>query len=137
MPDKNEVTALIPSVGADGRRPDQSNHKHSIPNSEEEINDDFENSEENMEDLLRKMRCMADPNYLHTVSMTELYQTSYKSRPPVIDGLLYAGVVYPCRSAEDRQVLSGSADCLPCQHRAKALGLCCSSGNGTLSCFRR
>lgn len=23
--------------------------------------------------------------------MTELYQTAYKSRPPIIDGLLYAG----------------------------------------------
>lgn len=23
--------------------------------------------------------------------MTELYQTAYKSRPPVIDGLLYSG----------------------------------------------
>ena len=34
---------------------------------------------------------MNDPRYLHTVSMTELYQTAYKSRPPIIDGLLYAG----------------------------------------------
>lgn len=34
---------------------------------------------------------MNDPHYLHTVSMTELYQTAYKSRPPVIDGLLYSG----------------------------------------------
>ena len=34
---------------------------------------------------------MADPHYLHTVSMTELYQTSYKSRPPIIGGLLYGG----------------------------------------------
>ena len=34
---------------------------------------------------------MNDPHYLHTVSMAELYQTTYKSRPPVIDGLLYSG----------------------------------------------
>ena len=38
-----------------------------------------------------KIRRMNDPHYLHTVSMTELYQTAYKSRPPIIDGLLYAG----------------------------------------------
>ena len=31
------------------------------------------------------------PRYLHTVSMTELFQTPYKSRPPIIEGLLYAG----------------------------------------------
>ena len=34
---------------------------------------------------------MSHPHYLHTVSMTELYQTPYKSRPPIIDGLLYGG----------------------------------------------
>ena len=40
--DTKEMTALVPSVGADGRRSDQSNYKHSISNSEEEINDNFE-----------------------------------------------------------------------------------------------
>ena len=34
---------------------------------------------------------MSDPAYLHTVSMSELYETVYQSRPPVIDGLLYSG----------------------------------------------
>ena len=34
---------------------------------------------------------MTDPQYLHTVSMTELYQTTYRSRPPIIEGLLHAG----------------------------------------------
>lgn len=37
------------------------------------------------------MKRMASPYYLHTVTMTELYQTTYKSRPPIIDGLLYGG----------------------------------------------
>ena len=37
------------------------------------------------------MKRMTDPHYLHTVSVTELYQTTYKSRPPIIDGLLYSG----------------------------------------------
>ena len=46
---------------------------------------------ENLEEIYRQMRRMADPYYLHTVSMTELYQTPYKSRPPIIDGLLYGG----------------------------------------------
>ena len=34
---------------------------------------------------------MTDPRYLHTLTMTELFQTTYKSRPPVVEGLLYAG----------------------------------------------
>ena len=37
------------------------------------------------------MRRMSDPAYLHTVSMNDLYQNIYQSRPPVIDGLLYPG----------------------------------------------
>ena len=41
--------------------------------------------------MRERIRRMNDPRYLHTVSMTELYQTVYKSRPPVIDGLLYSG----------------------------------------------
>jgi RecA-family ATPase len=44
-----------------------------------------------LRELYRRMQRMTDPHYLHTISMTELYQTSYKSRPPIIDGLLYAG----------------------------------------------
>ena len=37
------------------------------------------------------MQRLTNPHYLHTISMTELYQTAYQSRPPIIDGLLYAG----------------------------------------------
>ena len=44
-----------------------------------------------MEEMLRDMRRMSDPAYLHTVSMNDLYQNIYQSRPPVIDGLLYPG----------------------------------------------
>ena len=33
---------------------------------------------------------MTDLRYLHTLTMTELFQTPYKSRPPVVEGLLYA-----------------------------------------------
>ena len=56
-----------------------------------EINHPDENSPENFEDILRQMQRMSDPAYLHTVSMNELYETVYQSRPPVIDGLLYSG----------------------------------------------
>ncbi len=37
------------------------------------------------------MQRMADPRYLHTLTMTELFQTSYKSRPPIIENLLHSG----------------------------------------------
>ena len=44
-----------------------------------------------MEEMLRDMRRKSDPAYLHTVSMNDLYQNVYLSRPPIIDGLLYPG----------------------------------------------
>ncbi len=89
--DAKEKTALSSSVGADERQSFQTKSDYSIPTSNTEINYPGENSSENLEELYRQMQRMASPYYLHTVSMTELYQTTYKSRPPIIDGLLYGG----------------------------------------------
>ena len=86
-----EKTALATSVGADERQSFQTVYENSIPTSEPEINDQDELSEESFEEMCRKMQRIAAPYYLHTVSMTELYQTPYKGRPPIIDGLLYTG----------------------------------------------
>lgn len=91
MNDIKEKTALATSVDADERQSFQSNTANIIPALTEEINDLDVNSSENYEEMLRQMQRMASPYYLHTVSMTELYQTTYKSRPPIIDGLLYGG----------------------------------------------
>ena len=41
--------------------------------------------------MYRKIQRMTDPRYLHTLTMTELFQITYKSRAPVVEGLLYAG----------------------------------------------
>jgi RecA-family ATPase len=41
--------------------------------------------------MQRMMRRLNDPAYLHTVSMNDLYENVYQSRPPIIDGLLCAG----------------------------------------------
>lgn len=88
MQETNEkTTALIPSVGADGGQPLRNSTEQSIPDENAEINP----PEEDLQELYRRMQRMTNPHYLHTVSMTELYQTTYKSRPPIIDGLLYSG----------------------------------------------
>ena len=84
---EKKTTALLPSVGAGGGQPFHNSTDQSIPHEARESNP----TEENIEEMREKIRRMNDPHYLHTVSMTELYQTAYKSRPPVIDGLLYAG----------------------------------------------
>ena len=90
MNETKEKTALCTSVGADERQSVQ-NTISSISALDTEINHPDENSPENFEDIMRQMQRMSDPAYLHTVSMNELYETVYQSRPPVIDGLLYSG----------------------------------------------
>ena len=81
-----EKTALTTSVGADERQSIPYN-KTSISESSENHNPEINSYEE----LLREMNRRAAPDYLHTISMRELYQTVYNSRKPIIDGLLYSG----------------------------------------------
>ena len=45
----------------------------------------------NIDDMQRELILSMNPYYLKTVSMSELYETVYQSRPPIIDGLLYPG----------------------------------------------
>ena len=80
-------TVPVPSVGADGEQPISQTTAKSIAEETAENNP----QEESLEEMLRDMRRMSDPAYLHTVSMNDLYQNIYQSRPPVIDGLLYPG----------------------------------------------
>ena len=88
---KKKTTAPDTSVGADDGQPLHNSTENSISAFEEEINGDFQNSTESLDEIYRRMQRLTDPYYLHTISMTELYQTAYQSRPPIIDGLLYAG----------------------------------------------
>ena len=88
---KKETTVPDTSVGADDGQPLHNSTENSISAFEGEINGDFQNSTESLDEIYRRMQRLTDPHYLHTISMTELYQTAYQSRPPIIDGLLYAG----------------------------------------------
>ena len=88
---KKKTTAPDTSVGADDGQPLHNSTENSISAFDEEINGDFQNSTESLDEIYRRMQRLTDPHYLHTISMTELYQTAYQSRPPIIDGLLYAG----------------------------------------------
>ena len=80
----------VPSVGADGEQPNSQTTTQSIAEETAENNP----QEKDLEEMLRDMRRMNDPAYLHTVSMNDLYQNIYQSRPPVIDGLLYPCLLY-------------------------------------------
>ena len=91
MINTKEKTAITSSVGADERQSITKYCNNIISIEPQEINSADENSQENIEETYHQLCRLSDPYYLHTVSMTELYQTSYGSRPPIIDGLLYTG----------------------------------------------
>ena len=85
--EKKEKTALATSVGADERQSIQPYNDAIIATGNTEIN----HPDENFDEIYRQFQRMNDPAYLHTVSMNDLYETVFMSRPPVIDGLLYSG----------------------------------------------
>ena len=82
-----KTTAPNTSVGADDRQ-----SLHAL--TETSISEDSGQNnplDEDYQEVCRRMQRMSDPAYLHTVAMNELYENVYQSRPPIIDGLLYAG----------------------------------------------
>jgi len=92
MSPENEAAAVPhASVGADAGQPLSSITGQSISDKKSEINTEDEETEKDLQAKLLKMRQFNDPAYLPTVTMQELYENVYHSRPPLIDGLLYAG----------------------------------------------
>ena len=83
MENKKEKTAPNVSVGADTEQPIFKNTKSSISECEENI--------KSFEKMQGEMQLSLDPSYLKAVSMNELFDTQYQSKPPLIDGLLYPG----------------------------------------------
>ena len=83
MTDKKEKTAPIVSVGAD-------TEQQFSKSTEDIITEDDENSNTFDDFRLEMIRAM-DPSYLKTVSMSELYDTVFQSKPPLVEGLLYPG----------------------------------------------
>ena len=83
MTNQKETTAFGSSVGADERQPIQKCTDNSISACNENIKDFGEMQKE----LLREL----SPSSLKTITMSELYDTVYDSKPPLIDGLLYPG----------------------------------------------
>ena len=84
---EKENAAPSASVGADAGQQFSNKYDNNIPDAGAESN-------ENFDELLRKMRKMNSPDYLHTVSLNELFDNVYESRPSIIDGLLYAGAYF-------------------------------------------
>ena len=83
MNNEKEMTAPVVSVGADTEQSSQ----NLTDNSLTDFGPDFKGFDEMQREILRMM----DPSYLKTVSMSELLDNVYQSKPPLVDGLLYRG----------------------------------------------
>lgn len=83
---EKEMTTPVISVGADMEQSSKQCN-NSISNWNEECN----SSKKTFEELQKELREMSDPSYLKTVSMNELYETSFENKLPLVDELLYSG----------------------------------------------
>ena len=83
MNKEKEMTAPNVSVGADTEQSSQSLTDNSLT--------DFAPNFKGFNEMQREILRMMDPSYLKTVSMSELLDNVYQSKPPLVDGLLYRG----------------------------------------------
>ena len=86
MAEIKRMTVLNASVGADARQSPNEISTSSIY----DLNPDCNTSEKKSKGG-RDLSRVFDPRYLRTISMSELYETVYESKPPLIDGLLFPG----------------------------------------------
>ena len=84
MTDEKRMTARVSSVGADDGRSLFNTTIDSITDEEEEI--------KAFEEMQRRIKRRQDPAFLETVTMSELFDSIYESKPPIVDGLLYRGM---------------------------------------------
>ena len=133
MQENEKTTVPVPSVGADGEQSLSYVTNEIITTGNEEINP----IDESMEEMLRQMQRMSDPSYLATMTMSQLYDTVYESRLPIIDGLLYPGTYLFVGCSQSWQVISDGTDCVSCQHRTSALELFCPWRHCTVPCIGR
>ncbi len=84
---KKEMTALDTPIAVGEGQSYKKRSSESIP----DWNSEVKSFGESLDDWDREMLRISNPSYLKTVSMTELYETIYMSKPPLIDGLLNTG----------------------------------------------
>ena len=85
MTDKKRMTAPETSVDAD--------EGQSLKGTECSISDGDKDYKEKIR-RLQELQRLQDPAYLRTFSMNELYDMTFMSRPPLIDGLLPSGTYF-------------------------------------------
>ena len=82
MTDK-KTAALTPSAATDDG---QLLNKYAsiVSKKEEKSNPNSTKTVDELQEYLKKLTRMQDPNYLHTISMEELFDTVYEEKPAII-----------------------------------------------------
>lgn len=83
---EKEKTAPVVSVGADTEQ-----SLNVCNDSITDFNEDGKSLDDYLEEMQKEFLQQLDPSHLKTISMRELYNTVYQSKPSLIDGLLYPG----------------------------------------------
>lgn len=83
---KEKVTAPFVSATTDNEQSLSPNIETSIPGKAQKINDGFET--DRIQDYFRQV---SHPDYLRTVSLTEIFDTVYQPKAKLVDGLLCSG----------------------------------------------
>ncbi|MEI3429238.1 MAG: AAA family ATPase [Christensenellales bacterium] len=88
---KKETTVPDTSVGADDGQPLHNSTENSISAFDEEINGDFQNNSESLDEIYRRMQRLTDPHYLHTISITSCTRPRIRADRRLSTAFLYAG----------------------------------------------
>ena len=91
MDKKEKTTALVSSAPTDAELSSVQSTTESITEKHAEIKEKQAVSAVPDSPPVKEMKVSRDPRHLNTMTMKELYDSVYQSRPPVIDGLLYPG----------------------------------------------
>ena len=84
--DKGKVATPIIPAATGNEQPLSNNANHNITENKHDCNKNIEFSK------MQQLHRINSPDYLHTVSLTELYDTIYPARLQIIEGLLFSGV---------------------------------------------
>lgn len=122
MIETKKTTAPEASVGADVVQPSQKFNTNIIANEPAQINLQTTENEKKFA--------------LNTVSMSELYDTVYPPRKPIVDGLLYGGTYLFVGAPKVGKSFFMGAACLSCSNGAAAVGVQGASGHCAVSRVR-
>ena len=91
MEENKRTTAPVSSVAADVGQ-SQINDSTIISDKQQKDNLYTEKNTEDMQQLVRKMQQMQNPNYLHMIGIEDLMDMTFQVRQTVIENLLHKGV---------------------------------------------